>query len=89
MVPARLWNLPDGKVLHKLDHGSPVTAVAVRADGSRLATAGASGVAKLWNAADAKPLAEMQGDLNASCASRRSNAPWPAGRATWRTSPRP
>jgi len=60
---ARLWNVADGKVLHKLDHGGPVTAVAVRPDGARFATAGAAGVAKLWNATDGKPLAEMRGEL--------------------------
>ncbi len=60
---ARLWNLADGKVLHKLDHGSAVTAVAVRPDGARFATAGVNGIAKLWNAADGKMLAEMRGDV--------------------------
>ena len=87
---ARLWNLADGKIIHKLDHGSPVTAVAVRPDGARFATAGAGGVAKLWNAADGKLLAEMRGEFRAhlqtACGGtdRRRSA-----RATWRTLPRP
>ncbi len=67
---ARLWNVADGKVLHRLDHGSAVTAVAVRPDGARFASAGAS-VAKLWNAADGKMLAEMRGDVSSQLRGRR------------------
>ncbi|HEY1600046.1 MAG TPA: c-type cytochrome domain-containing protein [Pirellulales bacterium] len=62
---ARLWNLADGKVMQQLDHGSPVTAVAVRPDGARFATAGVGGIAKLWNAADGKLVADLRGDVRA------------------------
>ncbi len=60
---ARLWNTENRQAMQQLDHGGPVTAVAVRPDGARFATAGANGVARLWNAADAKSLAELRGNF--------------------------
>ena len=59
---ARLWDAPGGKQLREFNHGSPVRSAAVREDGERLATSGdAPGVA-LWNLADGKEVARLQGD---------------------------
>jgi WD40 repeat protein len=59
----RVWDLAAGNQVSALNHGGPVTAVTVSADGQRFASASANNTAKLWNAADGKQLAEMKGDL--------------------------
>ncbi len=58
----RHWDLEKGEPVRQMDHGGPVEAVAVRPDGKRFAAAGLNKVAKLWDAADGKQLAEMKGD---------------------------
>ena len=45
----RLWDAAAGNAIRQLNHGGPVTSVAVRADGQRLASAGSNNTAKLWN----------------------------------------
>jgi WD40 repeat protein len=60
---ARIWNVADGQAVQTLAHGAPVTAVALRADGAVVASAGANGIAKLWQVADAKQLVEFKGDI--------------------------
>src|SRR5690606_1848873 len=58
----------------KLDHGGPVTAVAFRSDGQRLAAAGENHIVRLWNAADGAQVAEIKGDYRAlQLAKRRSS----------------
>jgi WD40 repeat protein len=57
----RHWNLEDGKVLHELKQGGPITAVAVRGDGKRFASAGQDKGAKLWDT-EGKLIAELKGD---------------------------
>ncbi|MGK0186374.1 MAG: WD40 repeat protein [Verrucomicrobiales bacterium] len=57
----RLWNLDEGKELRKLEHGSPVRAIAISPDGKQLVTAGGP-VLKLWNVEDGAMLAEIKGD---------------------------
>ena len=59
----RQWEAQSGKQVRQMDHGGPVTAVAVRPDGERFASAGANNITKLWNAEDGKPLADMKGDF--------------------------
>ncbi|MCU0872325.1 MAG: hypothetical protein MUE50_08265, partial [Pirellulaceae bacterium] len=59
----RLWDAAAGNVIRQLNHGGPVTSVAVRADGQRLASAGSSNTAKLWNVGNGQPVAEFQGDF--------------------------
>ena len=61
----RVWDIASGKQTASFDHGGPVTAVAVRADGQVIASAGAKKLARLWNIKDGKRIAEMQGDLAA------------------------
>ena len=60
----RHWRV-DGNQVRQFDHGGPVHAVAVRADGQRFASAGENNTAKLWNAGDGKQLAELKGDVRA------------------------
>jgi len=53
----RIWNVADGKELHKLDgHPDDVYAVAFSPDGKRLASVGCGGNLFVWDAAAAKPL---------------------------------
>ncbi len=58
----RLWDLAKGELVREMNHGGPVTAVAIRSDGKRFASAGLDHVARLWSAEDGKLLAEMKGD---------------------------
>src|ERR1043166_1515549 len=58
----RQWNLEDGQLVHKLKHGGPVSAVAVRNDGRRFGSAGLNNIAKLWDASEGKEIAELRGD---------------------------
>lgn len=60
---ARLWNADAGSVVREVDHGGAIVAVAVRADGARLATAGTVPGVKLWNLADGKIVTEPKGDV--------------------------
>jgi WD40 repeat protein len=53
----RLWNTESGKEERKMDHGAPVTALAVSPDGKRWVSAGGT-AAKVW-----KPSGEIQSTL--------------------------
>jgi WD40 repeat protein len=59
----RQWDLATGGEVRKFEHGAPVTAIAVRGDGQRLASAGANSVVRLWQTSDARQLAEIKGDF--------------------------
>lgn len=59
---ARRWNLTNGQQLGQYNHGGAVTAVAVRPDGQRLASASDNHTAKLWNI-NGQQIAEMRGDV--------------------------
>lgn len=61
---ARVWNADNSSQVRTVAHGAPVTAVAVRADGKTFASAGGV-LAKLWNAADGKLVADVKGDRGA------------------------
>jgi WD40 repeat protein len=56
----RLWNVESGELLRKMEHAGAVSAVAVRSDGKKFASAG-SNLAKLWDA-EGKLIAELKGD---------------------------
>lgn len=58
----RRWNLTNGQQLGQYNHGGAVTAVAVRADGQRVASASDNHTAKLWNISG-QQIAEMRGDV--------------------------
>jgi WD40 repeat protein len=58
----RIWNVEDGQIARQVQHGGPVSAVAVRRDGKRFASAGLNSVAKLWETSEGKQIAEMKGN---------------------------
>lgn len=61
-----IWNSADGKQVRAMQRtGNDVVALAVRADGQRIAAVGADKVLRLFNAADGKQLAENKGDVRA------------------------
>jgi len=62
----RVWDLSNAKQIRSLNHGGPVSDVAVRPDGKFAASAGMNNVSKLWQLSDGKQIAEMKGDLTAS-----------------------
>jgi WD40 repeat protein len=61
----RQWNVENGNQSRQLAHGGPITAIAIRPDGKRIASAGAGNVVKLWNAENNQPVAELRGDFRA------------------------
>lgn len=58
----RLWNTTTAALIRQFSVGGPVTAVAVRPDGQRIATATANRGARLWNL-NGQSVAELRGDL--------------------------
>ena len=58
----RLWDVEKGELVREMQHGGSITALAIRDDGKRVASAGENGVAKLWRADDGKLIAELKGD---------------------------
>ncbi len=60
----RRWNVDSGQAVAQLNHGGPVTAVAVRPDGQRMASTSANNTLKLWDA-NGGQLAELRGDIRA------------------------
>jgi WD40 repeat protein len=59
----RRWNAITGQVLGQMNHGAPVTCVAVRSDGQRWASSSSNNTIRLWNAANNAQVAQMSGDL--------------------------
>src|SRR5262245_20775150 len=50
-----LWEWPDGRVLHTLDAGAPVRALAMSPDGKTVAAGGDGTAIRLWDVANGKP----------------------------------
>jgi WD40 repeat protein len=67
----RHWNAADGKQLRQMDHGGPVTAVALRGDLTRIVSTSENNTVKLWNAADGKQIVEIKGDFQKQLAAQR------------------
>ena len=57
----RVWEIEKEQPVAQMNHGAAITAIAVRGDGQRFATAGADNAAKLWSA-DGKQVAELRGN---------------------------
>jgi WD40 repeat protein len=57
----RQWAVDQAKQVRQMDHGAPVTSVAVSPDRKILASAGGNS-ARLWSADKGQPLGEMKGD---------------------------
>lgn len=75
-TPNQLWaaseeglirgiDLNNGQAFRSMNHGGPVTGLAIRPDGLRVATAGANAIAKLWDPNNGQQVAEMKGDVRA------------------------
>jgi WD40 repeat protein len=60
----RVWDINAGNMVRQVNHGGPITAIAVRPDGQRFASASSNNSTKLWDAAG-KQLAELKGDFRA------------------------
>lgn len=58
----RRWNALTGQLLGQMNHGGPVTSVAVRADGQRFASCSSNNTIRLWGTAN-NQIAQMAGDL--------------------------
>jgi WD40 repeat protein len=56
---ARIWDAAGGNQVGSYDDGGPITAVAVRPDGKRIATASEFGGVKLWNGENNQLLTEI------------------------------
>ncbi len=61
----RHWNMTTGAAIRNMNHGAPVTAVAVRPDGQRFASTSENKTVRLWNAANGAQVALMSGDIQA------------------------
>lgn len=59
----RQWNLRTGALIRNMNHGAPVTDVAVRSDGVRFASTAENNTARLWNAANGASVAILKGDI--------------------------
>ena len=59
----RHWQVADGKMIRQMAHGAPVTALAVRPDGTRIVSTSDNKTIKLWNAADGKQVVELKGNF--------------------------
>jgi WD40 repeat protein len=62
----RQWDVAAGNAVKNMNHGSPVEAIAARADGKRFASVSSANNAKLWNAENGQQVAEMKGDVRAT-----------------------
>ncbi|MEA3207302.1 MAG: hypothetical protein QOE70_359 [Chthoniobacter sp.] len=60
----RHWSVESGKQVRQMDHGAPVSAIAVAPNGKIFASAGGN-VARLWNAEKGTQVAELKGDHRA------------------------
>lgn len=60
----RHWNVETGQQIRSINHGAPITSIAVRPDGQRLASVSSNKTVRLWNV-NGQPVAQMQGDLRA------------------------
>jgi len=62
----RLWNLSNGQSTRSMNHGSPVTNVAVRADGELVASVSSNGTGKIWQTNNGQQAAELKGSLKST-----------------------
>ena len=59
---ARQWDAQNGSVIRQFNDGGPVTSVAIRNDGKRVATGNEYGSVKLWNGENGQQIAECIGN---------------------------
>lgn len=58
----RHWNADNGQQIRQIGVGGPVTAIAASVDGQRFAAVTKNGIAKLFNATNGQPVADLKGD---------------------------
>ncbi len=59
------WETKSGKAIRRMKHGAPITSVAVRPDGQRVAACGSDASLRLWNLANGKEVANLRGEARA------------------------
>ncbi len=62
------------KAQREADHGAPVRALVAASDGTRFATLDDAGKARLWDAAELKPVGELKADAEAQLAVQRAES---------------
>lgn len=67
---ARIWDISSGGEIRPLAHGGTLTGIAASPDGKLIATCGAEGAVRFWNADDGSKLAEHLGRIEGLRASR-------------------
>ncbi len=67
----RRWNLDNGQSVQQINHGAPVTAIAISPEGDRIAVAGDNARAKLYRT-NGQTIAEMRGDVRLQVAQTRA-----------------
>ncbi len=59
---ARIWSAESGAVIRSISVGAPVDDLVVSPDGKRIATAGGTNYARLWDASNGQKVADLQGN---------------------------
>jgi WD40 repeat protein len=62
----RVWNVAGSKMVREFLQGAPVTAIAVRPDGKRFASAGTNRIVCFWDAAQGRLVSQLKGDRYAN-----------------------
>jgi len=65
------WDTASGNALRRYTHGAPISSVAIRGDGKRVATGSQSGTAKLWNAENGQAITDLAIDIQSQRAVER------------------
>ncbi len=63
---AKVWDSTTGQQLLVVDHGAPLSDVAISPDGARLATAGADAVARIWEIESRQEILALSGHAEAN-----------------------
>lgn len=58
----RQWDANAGSAIRAMNHGAPLTSVAITADGKRIASTAENGTARLWNAENGQQIADIRAD---------------------------
>jgi len=81
----RHFNALTPQPVRAMNHGAPVTSVAVRPDGQRFASGSANNTIRLWNAQNGQQVAEMKGDVKAQRVQALAERDAAAGKAKQKT----
>ena len=83
----RHWDSNTGTAARSMTHGGPVFAIAISPDAAKFASASENNTAKIWNAADGKPIAELRGqrDLKLDLAEKERQLAFAKREVTYHT----